>query len=99
MAKDKDQATLPVKGKKSHAPDKKPSWGARFWNGCKALPKRMWNSIQNTVSELKKVTWPSKQDLINYTTVVVVFMVLMAVVVGLLDMGASGLVSLLIKKG
>ena len=43
--------------------------------------------------ELKQVTWPTKKDLINYTCIVLVFMVFMGVVIGLLDMGASKLVT------
>ena len=43
--------------------------------------------------ELKKVTWPTKKDLINYTCIVLLFMVFMGVVIGLLDMGASRLVT------
>ncbi len=43
--------------------------------------------------ELKKVTWPTKPDLIKYVGIVVVFMVFMGVVIGLLDMGSSRLVA------
>lgn len=75
----------------------KPSKGKQFLQGLAAIPKRIGKAVMNTVAELKKVTWPTKKDLINYTTIVLVFMVLMAVVVGLLDLGASALVSLLVK--
>jgi preprotein translocase SecE subunit len=74
-----------------------PSKGKQFFQGLAAIPKRIGKSVMNTVAELKKVTWPTRKDLINYTTIVLVFMVLMAVVVGLLDLGASALVSLLVK--
>ena len=46
--------------------------------------------------ELKKVTWPTKEKLITYSIVVLVFMLFMGVVIGLLDMGASALVRLLV---
>ena len=46
--------------------------------------------------ELKKVTWPTKHKLIVYSLVVLVFMLFMGVVIGLLDMGASALVKLLV---
>ncbi|MBQ8081937.1 MAG: preprotein translocase subunit SecE [Clostridia bacterium] len=46
--------------------------------------------------ELKKVTWPSKKDVINYTLIVLAFMVFMGVVIGLLDLGASSLIRALI---
>jgi preprotein translocase subunit SecE len=78
--------------------DSKPSKFQGFLKGVAAIPKRIQKSVLNTVAELKKVTWPTRQALINYTTVVVVFMVLMAIVVGLLDLGASALVSRIIGQ-
>ncbi|MDR0928153.1 MAG: preprotein translocase subunit SecE [Oscillospiraceae bacterium] len=76
----------------------KPARGGRFLKGIINIPKRMWNAILNTIAELKKVTWPSRKDLINYTAIVLAFMVLMALVVGLLDLGASRLISLIIRR-
>ena len=38
--------------------------------------KRMWKGIKGVVSELKKVTWPKKKDMINYSIVVLVFIVI-----------------------
>ena len=48
--------------------------------------------------ELKKVTWPTKQRLISYSIIVLVFMLFMSVVIGLLDMGASAGVRSLIPN-
>ena len=45
--------------------------------------------------ELKKVTWPSKEKLITYSIIVLLFMLFMGVVIGLLDTGASALINLL----
>lgn len=97
MANEKKPETKPAKNGK--APPAKQSKFAQFFQGVANVPKRMGKAVMNTVAELKKVTWPTRQDLINYTTIVIVFMVLMSVVVGLLDLGASGLVSLIVKKG
>ena len=48
---------------------------------------RIWNKIRkffkDTVSELKKVSWPSKKDVFNYSLVVFAFMVVMGVIIGL----------------
>ena len=63
-----------------------------------ALPKRIAKPFKNMYYELKKVTWPSKEKLIAYSIIVLVFMLFMGIVIGLLDMGASALVSLLIKS-
>jgi len=62
----------------------------------KNLPKRISKPFKNMFYELKKVTWPSKQKLIAYSIIVLVFMLFMGIVIGLLDMGASALVRLLI---
>lgn len=75
----------------------KPSFFARLKNGLKALPVRIATAFKNMAAELKKVSWPSRKDLINYSVVVVVFLVVMAVVVGLLDMGSSALIRQLVK--
>ena len=47
--------------------------------------------------ELKKVTWPTKKDMINYSAVVLVFMVIMAIIIGVIDLGAGKLVELLVS--
>ena len=62
----------------------------------KNLPKRIAKPFKNMYYELKKVTWPSKEKLIAYSVIVLVFMLFMGIVIGLLDMGASALVRLLI---
>ena len=59
------------------------------------LPQRIAKPFRNMYYELKKVTWPSKQKLIAYSIIVLVFMLFMGIVIGLLDMGASALIKLL----
>jgi preprotein translocase subunit SecE len=54
------------------------------------------NAFKNMVAELKKVAWPSKKDLINYSIVVIGFVVVLAVIVGVLDTASSFLVKQLI---
>ena len=61
-----------------------------------SLPKRISKPFKNMYYELKKVTWPSKEKLITYSVIVLIFMLFMGIVIGLLDMGASALVRLLI---
>ncbi len=74
----------------------KKSFFSRLINWFKRLPRRIANPFVNMWRELKKVTWPSRKDLVNYTTVVVLFMLFMSIVIGLLDLGATALVNLLI---
>ena len=65
-------------------------------NWFKTLPARIAKPFKNMVAELKKVTWPSKKKWIASSIAVLVFMAFMGVVIGLLDMGASALVKLLV---
>ena len=70
--------------------------GNKFLNWVKALPKRIAKPFKNMFYELKKVSWPSKRKLIVYSVTVLAFMLFMGIVIGLLDMGASALVKLLV---
>ena len=65
-------------------------------NWFKTLPARISKPFKNMYYELKKVTWPSKEKLIAYSIIVLVFMLFMGIVIGVLDLGASALVSKLI---
>ena len=67
-------------------------------NWFKQLPQRISKPFKNMHYELKKVTWPSKEKLISYSILVLLFMLFMGVVIGLLDMGASALIKLLIAS-
>ena len=62
-----------------------------------ALPARVKNAFKNMVAELKKVAWPSKKDLINYSIIVIGFVVVLALVVGVLDTASSFVVKKLIE--
>ena len=59
------------------------------------LPGRIAKSFKNMWHELKKVSWPTRKELLNYTLIVLVFMVFMGVVIGLLDAGATQLINLI----
>jgi preprotein translocase subunit SecE len=73
----------------------KPSVATRVLDFFKHFPTRIAQPFKNTWRELKKVTWPTRKDLLNYTLIVLAFMTFMGVVIGLLDMGSSALVALL----
>ena len=51
------------------------SFGTRFVNFFKHLPANIARPFRDMFYELKKVTWPSKKDLINYTLLVLAFIV------------------------
>jgi len=48
-------------------------------------------------SELKKVIWPNKKELFNYTGVVLFISLLVAVIVYVLDLAIGGILSLIIS--
>ena len=77
--------------------DVKPATGNKFVNFFKNLPANIARPFRDMWHELKKVTWPSKKDLINYTLIVLAFIVFMGVVIGLLDLGSSELVKVMVK--
>ena len=76
---------------------KKVGFFTRAKNFVVALPKRIANAFKNMVAELKKVAWPSKKDLINYSIIVIGFVVVLALVVGVLDTASSFVVKQLIE--
>jgi preprotein translocase subunit SecE len=41
--------------------------------------------IRQVVAELRKVIWPTRKELIAYTTVVVIFVLVMAAIIASLD--------------
>ena len=81
---------------KAVAKKSEPGKMQKFLNWWKRLPGRIAKPFKNMYYELKKVSWPSKRKLIVYSLTVLVFMLFMGIVIGLLDMGASALVRLLV---
>lgn len=48
-------------------------------------------------AEMKKVTWPTKKELLNYTGVVILISLIVALVVWVLDLGIHRILSWIIK--
>ena len=69
----------------------KPGFGERFVGFFKGIGR----SFKNMFHELKKVTWPTRKELINYSIVVFVFMIVMGVIIGVFDLGAGALIRLI----
>ncbi len=74
----------------------KPGFFAKIGTFFKSLPKKIATPFKNMWHELKKVTWPTKKEWLNCTLIVLAFMVFMGIIIGLLDLGASRLIQLLI---
>jgi preprotein translocase subunit SecE len=57
-----------------------------------AAPARLVRFLREVVSELTKVIWPSRRELVIYTAVVLIFVSFMVAFVSLLDMGLGRVV-------
>lgn len=66
----------------------------RFFSWIGSIPGRMWRFILEVVSELRKVIWPTRKDLLTYTAVVVVFVAIMLTIVGTVDVAFAKVVLL-----
>jgi preprotein translocase subunit SecE len=71
--------------------DRKPRRGGK--RGKKGPLGRLALFYRQIVAELRKVVWPSRNDLITYTTVVIVFVVVVIAFVSVVDWGFGKLIS------
>lgn len=53
--------------------------------------------FRETKSEMKKVSWPSKEQLFHNTIVILSFVIIMTVILSVLDLGFEKLLSFIIK--
>ena len=69
----------------------KPNFFVRFGQGFRRLLcKRIGNWRSKTCGmSCSKVTWPTREKLVNYSVIVVLFMLFMMIIIGLLDIGAT----------
>ena len=82
MGKGKETSNKPV-AKKENKKKKESIW------------LRIRKYFRGVVSELKKVTWPTRKELINSTAVVLVVILIFAVAVGIVDLGLGALLGLI----
>ena len=75
--------------KKEVKKTEKPGFFTRAKNWIVALPGRIANACKNMAAELKKVAWPSRKDLVNYSIVVIAIVLALEVIVGLMDSPSS----------
>lgn len=55
------------------------------------------NFFKGVKAEMRKVIWPSKKDLVNYTLVVIGISVAVAILVYLIDLGIGAIFKQIIK--
>ena len=82
---------------KANGAEKELSFIGKVKNAFVRFGKWIAKSFTDMYHELKKVIWPSRKELINYSLVVIAFMVAMGIVIGLIDFGAGALVNLFIS--
>ena len=62
---------------------------ARDRDERKPLPARISLFYRQVIAELRKVIWPTRKELVTYTSVVVVFVLIVIAYVTALDFGFS----------
>jgi len=62
-------------------------------------PNAIVRYVRETSAELRKVTWPTRQEARQLTTVVVIVVILMAIALGLVDYIFSHFIGWLISLG
>lgn len=67
--------------------------------GKPAMGKRPnFRFFREVVSELKKVTWPSREEATNLTTIVIIVAVAVGLFLGLIDYGFSQVINFLLLR-
>ncbi|MFC4075432.1 preprotein translocase subunit SecE [Salinithrix halophila] len=67
----------------------------RLGTGIKRSVTGTASFIQSGVAELKKVRWPSRQELVNYTLVVLVTVFFVTLFIFVVDLGMYELVKMI----
>ena len=69
-------------------------------NNVQVKPKKasLIKFFKETKAELKKVSWPSKEQLFNNTLIIVVFIAIATIILSALDVGFTWLFSLITKQ-
>ena len=62
------------------------------------MKEKIIRYVKETIVEMKKVTWPSKQELIGSTIVTVFTTVVVSVFIFAVDQGLSTLISLVLSR-
>jgi preprotein translocase subunit SecE len=58
----------------------------------RSMPARLSLFYRQVIAELRKVIWPTRKELVTYTTVVVVFVLMIIAYVSVLDLAFGQLV-------
>jgi preprotein translocase subunit SecE len=64
----------------------------------KSQGKQRFKFIGEIIAELKKVVWPSRREATYLTTLVIVFTVVVAIILGVIDFGFSKLMNVILLR-
>ena len=78
-------------------PTESPNFFQKFGKKAVTFFKGIGRFFMNMKHELKKVSWPTKKEMINYSLVVFAFMIVMTVIIGVFDFAAGALVNLIVN--
>jgi preprotein translocase subunit SecE len=63
----------------------------------------MWKEsrqfLREVKTEMKKVSWPNRKDTINSTSVVLITVIIIAIFLGIIDLGLSKIIGGLLRLG
>lgn len=85
--------------KKNDKPAKKQSNKAvsKKQTGKVVKKRKFGRYFKEVYAELKKVTWPSRKELTNYSVAVIVVLIILAAVIGVIDLGLGKLFNFLVN--
>jgi preprotein translocase subunit SecE len=59
--------------------------------------RRLIDFFKGVIDEMRKVSWPSKEEVIASSAVTIVFVLILSLILGLVDFIASTLIGLLLR--
>ncbi len=62
----------------------------------KGQGKQRFKFVVDTISELRKVVWPTRQEASYLTTIIIIVTVIMAMILWVIDLGFSELMSIIL---
>lgn len=71
---------------------------AQISNNSTSKSKKAGDFFKGLKSEIKKITWPTRKELVKHTLVVIVACVFVALLLWVLDTAFHGLFSLILGK-
>ncbi|UCC59396.1 MAG: preprotein translocase subunit SecE [Dehalococcoidia bacterium] len=62
----------------------------------KSQGKQRFKFVGDTIAELRKVAWPTRQEATYLTTIVIIVTIIMAIILWLFDMGFAELMNIIL---